>query len=192
MPKLTKGRTANLNGEGIVLRASPRTYWQFVKSRTPYTLSLGLPLVAGALLASISALLYSRSHPDYAITLLGVAVGGGIAIGIGMLVYQHIYASTARIQLISNHLVRTAWLARRRSYPVKGIGRVSRRSIELMGMRQPGFLVESAKGRPLFWLLTSRWESAKAEQLWREIGLIADGSWDDTVDYYSYSDVPRW
>ena len=192
MPKLTKAGPSNLNSGGVVLRASPRTYWQFVKSRTPYTLTLGLPLVAGALLASISALLYSRSHPDFAITLLGLAVGGGIAIGLGMFVYVHIYVSTARIQLISNHLVRTAWLARRRSYSVEDMGRVSRRSIELMGMLDPAFLVENTQGRPLFWLLASRWDRSSVERLWREIGLTVSGSWEDKVDYYSYSDVPRW
>jgi hypothetical protein len=192
MPKLTNAGPSNLNTDGVVLRASPRTYWQFVKSRSPRVFVVSLPLLAGAILTSVSALLYSRLHPDYAVTLLGLSVGGGVAIGIAAFVYQHVYASTACIQLDSNQLVRTAWFARRRSYLVKDIGSVRRRSIELRGMLDPGFLVENKQGRPLFWLLASRWDRTSVERLWRDMGLTVSGSWEDRVDYYSYSDIPRW
>ena len=187
-----KTEPIQFNGDDMVLKASARTYWQSVKSRTPHVFTVALPILAGAILTSVSALLYSRSHSDYAITLLGLSVGGGVVIGIGMFVYQHVYSSTARITLDSSQLVRTGWFARRRSYSVKDIGKVTRRSIELMGLLTPGFLVESTQGRPLFWVLASRWDRSDVERLWRAMGLTPSGSWDDKVDYYSYSDVPRW
>jgi hypothetical protein len=140
----------------------------------------------------VSALFYSRLHPNFAVTLLGLSVGGGVAIGIAAFVYQYVYTSTACIQLDSNHLVRTAWFARRRSYLVKDIGSVRRRSIEVRGMLQPGFLVENKQGRPLFWVLASRWDRSSVERLWRDMGLSVSGSWEDMVDYYSFAGVPRW
>jgi hypothetical protein len=190
--KLTNTEPLRLNRNGITLHASPSTYWRFVRARTPHAFTVGLPIVAGTLFTSIAALFYSRLHPDDVITLLGLSVGGGIAIVIAMLVYLQVYLLTARIQVDSSQLVRTAWFSRPRAYLIKDISRVSKRSIELMGMRQPGFLVENAQGLPLFWLLASRWDNSEVDRLWGKIGVIPTGSWSDKVDYYAYSDVPRW
>jgi hypothetical protein len=174
------------------LRASSAAYWRFLKKDARVTIAAGVPLLIGALFTAVSALFYSHSHPDLALTELAAAIGIAVLLVVALFAYQGVYLLTGRLYFDSGWLIRTAWLSRRRKFRVDDIGRIRRRSIAMRGRAQPAYLVENKRGQLAFWLLAFRWDESALETLWRRIGSIPTGSWSDHEDYEVHSDLPRW
>jgi len=141
---------------------------------------------------AVAGFFYSHSHPDFALKLLVAAIGlSGVGI-LALIAYLEVYLLTARIYVDSVRLIHTAWLARRQEIRIADLGSIRRCSIAFRGDLQPAYMVENTRGWPIFCLFANRWGNPALETLWRRLGLIPSGSWNDQEESEMIADLPCW
>jgi hypothetical protein len=165
-------------GECTVVRGSPRIFIRNWWLDLSANRSIRLRILTVLALGFISASSYDRwrnpvgSALDILVLVLLFTTAG--------LFLTAVYASSLRLELIDGTIT-FASIVGRRQFPIEAIGKVIRCSlVSNAGGRSRAVFVMGTHGYRLFWIRANQWGDG-LDQIWAQVGLRLEGSWDDTV-----------